>query len=274
VLLLDGELMSEPSHSHRPHSKTAAQPGLLSILLAGLAIYFVIAYAALPTAWRVVEDRHPALRDGPRITRTKSGIPGDPLNIALVGTEEELHRGMHAAGWLPADPITLRSSLRISADSVFRRPYPEAPVSNLYVRGRKQDYAFEQAVGPDPRQRHHVRFWQTDQREPDGRPLWIGAATLDTHVGFSHTTGQITHHIGPNVDAERDKILDDLQAAGWLTGVDWIAGYHTFKQGRNGGGDPWKTDGRLGVGLLKAPEQARETASGRGDVDSAGASRD
>jgi hypothetical protein len=27
-----------------------------------------------------------------------------------------------------------------------------------------QDLAFEQAVGPDPRQRHHVRFWETARR--------------------------------------------------------------------------------------------------------------
>jgi hypothetical protein len=216
-----------------------------------VAIYVAVAYLALPTAWRVMERRHPALADVPRITHTKNGIHGDPLNVALVATEAELHRGILAAGWLPADPITLESSLRIAADSVFRRSYPEAPVSSLYVWNRKQDLAFEQAAGNDPRKRHHVRFWQSDQRENDGRPLWIGAATFDAHVGLSHTTGQITHHIASDVDAERDKLLADLEQAGRLSAVEWYDGFQSPRQGRNGGGDRWVTDGRLPVGVFK-----------------------
>jgi len=236
---------AETSSIHAKHS-------LAWLITTLLTVYFVVAYIALPTAWRVATRKHPALADSPRITRTKNGIPGDPLNIALVGTEAELQRGLLAADWLPADPITLRSSLKISAASVLRRPYPEAPVSNLYVRGRKQDLAFEQAEGSDPRKRHHVRFWRSDRLEDDGRPLWIGAATFDSHVGFSHTTGQITHHIAADVDAERDKLLADLERAGRLAGVDWFDGFHAKLQGRNGGGDRWHTDGRLPVGVFKA----------------------
>ena len=33
--------------------------------------------------------------------------------------------------------------------------------------------------------------------------------------------------------------------------VHWIDGFHTECQGRNGGGDPWHTDGRLAVILLR-----------------------
>jgi len=185
----------------------------------------------------------------PRITLTANGIKGDPLNIALVGTEEEVDAAMLAAGWLPADPITLRSSLRIAAGTVLRRSYDTAPVSNLFVWGRKQDLAFQQSVGNDPRQRHHVRFWKSEKVDEHGRPLWAGAATFDTSVGFSRTTGQITHHIDADVDVERDKLLGDLHNAGVVAQVDWI-GYHTELQGRNGGGDPWHTDGRVPVVLL------------------------
>lgn len=251
------------SQGHRwvPKNEFHARHSLVWLITTLVALYLAVAYLALPTAWRVVERRHPALADAPRITRTKNGIPGDPLNIALVATESELHRGVLAAGWLPADPITLESSLRIAADSVFRRSYPEAPVSNLYVWGRKQDLAFEQAAGNDPRKRHHVRFWRSDRLESDGRPLWMGAATFDAHVGFSHTTGQITHHIASDVDAERDKLLADLQRAGRLSAVEWDDGFQPQHRGRNGGGDRWVTDGRLPIAIfVRAKEEAPRDA--------------
>jgi len=228
-----------------------ARHSLLWLMMTLIAAYVVVAYLALPTAWRVMSRRHPALSDAPRITRTKSGIHGDPLNISLVATEAELHHGLLAADWSPADALTMESSLRIAADTVFRRSYTDAPVSSLYLYGRKQDFAFEQPEGSDPRKRHHVRFWKSDKLEADGRPLWMGAATFDSHVGLSHTTGQITHHIGPDVDAERDKLLGDLERAGRLAEVEWYDGFQTKRQGDNGGGDRWFTDGRLPVGVLK-----------------------
>ena len=92
------------------------------------------------------------------------------------------------------------TSLRIAADTVLRRPDDDAPVSNLFLFSRKQDLAFEQPVGDSPRQRHHVRFWRWDKLYED-RTAWIGAATFDQSVGLSHTTGQVTHHIAPDVDA-------------------------------------------------------------------------
>ena len=40
------------------------------------------------------------------VTRTSQDIPGDPLNVGLIGSQEDVVRAMHAAGWSPADPIT------------------------------------------------------------------------------------------------------------------------------------------------------------------------
>lgn len=223
---------------------------LRRLLVMLLFVWLVAAYFLLPLAWRLVTRHHPAVEGMPRITVTGNGIPGDPLNIALVGTEEQVDAAMLDAGWLPADPLTLRSSLRIAAGTVLRRSYDTAPVSNLFVWGRKQDLAFQQPVGNDPRRRHHVRFWKSEKVDDNGRPLWAGAATFDTKVGFSRTTGQITHHIDADVDGERDKLLGDLQQAGVIAQVDWLIGFHEKLEGRNGGGDPWHTDGRAPVAYL------------------------
>lgn len=234
--------------------ETASMPRkkrrLMHLLVMLLIVWLVAAYFLLPLAWRVATRRHPAVEGMPRITHTANGIPGDPLNIALVGTEEEVDAAMLAAGWLPTDPITLKSSLRIAAGTVLRRAYDTAPVSNLFVWGRKQDLAFQQPVGNDPRRRHHVRFWKSEKVDETGRPLWAGAATMDISVGFSHTTGQITHHIDADVDMERDKLLGDLSRAGVIAQVDWLDGFHEKLEGRNGGGDPWHTDGRAPVAWL------------------------
>jgi hypothetical protein len=213
-------------------------------------VYTVSAYVVIPTLWRVEIIHHPALSGAPRVTHTAAGIPGDPLNIALVATEAELIKAMLAAGWHPADPITLESSLRMVSSTIFHRPYSDAPVSNLYLWGRKEDLAFEQPMGNDPERRHHVRFWRSAVVDAIERPLWIGAATYDVRVGFSHTTGQITHHIAPDVDAERDKLFNDLRRAGQLSEVFWVERFHQVLQGYNGGGDPYDTDGRLAVGVI------------------------
>lgn len=205
------------------------------------------------TVEKILLRRHPAFVDTPTIAQTAVGDPGDALNVALIGTEEQLLRALRSAGWHAADTVTLRSSLRIGLDTVFRRPYADAPVSNLFVWARKEDLAFEQPVGPDPRRRHHVRFWRSGQVDELGRPLWLGAATYDTGIGLSHRNGHITHHISPDIDGERDKLMGDLRSANFLTEAVWVEGFQPAASGRNGGGDTWRTDRRLALGIIAEP---------------------
>jgi len=212
-----------------------------------------VAYLLVPEAWYRYSKRHPALDDVPTITYTADGIPGDPLNVAAIATENELKLLMLAAKWYPADPLTLKSCLEIAEATVLKRPYDEAPVSSLYLYHRKEDLAFEKPVGDDPRQRHHVRFWKSDKFDSDGRPVWIGSVTYDRAVGLSHTTGQITHHIAADVDAERDGLIADWTATGRLEETYVVADFQKQKEGRNGGGDPWHTDGTLKVGVVAEP---------------------
>ena len=46
-------------------------------------------------------------------TRTPDGLLGDPVNIGLIGTEEQIHQVMQDAGWTRADDVTLVSSWKI-----------------------------------------------------------------------------------------------------------------------------------------------------------------
>jgi hypothetical protein len=207
------------------------------------------AIALQPAAPQV--EAHPALARAPRHARTKHGHVGDPVNVAFVGTDVELHRVLAASGWYAADPITLATSVRIAADVVLRKPYDHAPVSDLYLWERVQDAAFEQPVGDSPKQRHHVRFWRSAEVDRAGRPLWLGAATFDERVEISRTTGGITHRIAADIDAERNKLVTDAHRSGALGGFYWMDCFHPEREGRNGGGDPWFSDGRLAVGVIE-----------------------
>jgi hypothetical protein len=216
-----------------------------------LGVWLIAAYIAVPVLWKRYAQRHPSLEDVPGVTYTADGIPADPINVALIGTRAEVMKILLAAKWYPADKLTLRSSLEIAEASVLKREYDDAPVSSELLFSRKQDLAFEQAVGNNPRHRHHVRFWESDKRDPDGRPVWLGAAIFDTRVGLSRATGQITHETAPDVDAERDKLFDDLKQTGDLAEFIIVPGFHKVREGRNGEGNPWHTDGDLYEGVIK-----------------------
>lgn len=221
------------------------------IVFGVLVVYVAAAYLVVPHLWKRYAKRHPELEDQPGVTYTADGIPADPINVALVGTKTEVMAILVAAKWYPADPLTLKSCLQIADASVFKREDDDAPVSNEYLFGRKQDLSFEQPVGPDPRKRHHVRFWKSEKLSRDNRPVWIGSAIFDKRVGLSHTTGQITHETAPDVDAERDKLFEDLKQTGQLSQFEIVPGFHKVLEGKNGEGNPWYTDGDLYEGWIR-----------------------
>ncbi|MEO8495302.1 MAG: LssY C-terminal domain-containing protein [Planctomycetota bacterium] len=245
---MDAPTESEPSSAVRKRARlwTAVARGVGVFLLC----YVAISYLIVPQIWKSYARHRPSFDDNPRLTKTGDGHPGDALNVAVTGTESELTAIMSAAKWYPADPLGLRSDLRIGVDTVLERPYDEAPVSNLFLYSRREDFAFEQPVGNDPRHRHHVRFWRSEQTD-QGRPIWMGAATYDERVGLSHTTGQITHHTAPNIDTERAHVIETLQQTNDLAEMYKVPGFHTQLEGKNGGGDRWVTDGALWVGVIE-----------------------
>ena len=173
-----------------------------------------------------------------------NGIPSDPLNVRITASGAQLATAFAAVGWYRADEIALITSIRITLDAILKRKYASAPVSNLYLYGRRQDYAFERP-GSSVRQRDHVRFWDTGQEARDGRTEWIGGATKDIAVEFSRATHLPTHRIAPDVDAERAQLVRDLTARGWVVEQQWEAGWGHPVEMKNAMDDPWHSDGRV-----------------------------
>lgn len=216
-----------------------------------LAVYLSFAYVVLPRLW-IHHERQPGLAQKEAVTHTADGIPGDPLNVGLVGDKSDILKAMEAAGWVPADPITLKSSLEISASVVLDRPDDDAPVSPLYYDGRKQDLAFEKEIGRSADKRNHVRFWEALETGAEGRPVWLGSASQDAGVALSRDTAQVTHRIAPDVDDERDLLIGDLVAARVVTELYQVSGVGPTVSGRNGEGDRYFTDGEIHVAVLSA----------------------
>src|SRR5246500_197419 len=197
------------------------------ILAVGVT-YGIAAYLILPRAIRmglkILQSKHV-----PSYTITGDGLPGDPVNVVLVGTLQHLREAFAALGWSEADRLSLASSWGMARAFALNAPYPTAPFSTLYLFGRGQDIGFQKAIDNSPRKRHHIRFWALSlaraqdtwgaagfwlntARPPDNATvLWIGAGTRDTGLSLTRLTFQITHATDSDTNAERDYIVGELR---------------------------------------------------------------
>src|SRR5215470_3237699 len=197
-------------------------------ILAVAVTYGIAAYIVLPRAIRMGLKILQSKRV-PSYTITGDGLPGDPVNVVLVGTLRQLREAFAALGWSEADRLSLASSWRMVRAFVLNAPYPTAPFSTLYLFGRGQDVGFQKAIDNSPRKRHHIRFWALSQmrarqswgtadfwlgteRPPDNESvLWIGAGTRDTGLSLTRLSFQITHATDSDTNAERDFIVGELR---------------------------------------------------------------
>lgn len=235
-------------------------------LLAVAFTYAVAAYLILPRAVRIglrILQRHRV----PSYTITSDGLPGDPVNLALVGTMEQLRAAYRIAGWSEADRLSIASSWRMVRAFVLNRPYPTAPFSTLFLFGRGQDVGFQRAIDDSPRKRHHVRFWglppdRAEQaldtrafwnaapRPQEGESvLWVGAATRDTGISLTRLTFQITHATDADTNEERDFIISELQSHQVIENVHSYASGERLAIGRV---NRYVTDGEVSVADLVA----------------------
>jgi hypothetical protein len=190
----------------------------------------------------------------PMRTATHAGVPGDPINLAFVGSHETLMEAFNKIGALEAQALSLRSDLRIATAALARKSYPTAPVSDLFLFKRAEDFAIEYELGWVA-QRYHARFWQTGRQDAaTQRELWLGAISTDIGIEVlhrHHLPVGTTHRIDPDLDAARDALLLVLLEAGLVEAVVRQPGIGPTTDGRNGGGDPFFTDGDVVVVAFK-----------------------
>lgn len=210
----------------------------LPFFAALILAYIVSAYFILP---RLIHLFLLIFRRGriPRFTRASDGFYTDPVNLILLGTQTELKNVFKKIGWSVADKLTPKSILKMIRTFILNKPYSQAPFGLFFLFGRKQDIGFQQAIGHSPRQRHHIRFWATNN------DIWIGACSEDLGFGLTQFTYQFTHRINPNVDQEREYILSVLKQANCLKEIVYY-NPGTFKVGK------YTSDGRIAVAVLRS----------------------
>jgi hypothetical protein len=185
--------------------------------------------------------------DYPLETTTKSGKPGDPINVLIIGSQELIIKSFKEAGWEISDPITDETSAKIAIDSVGNLPYPTAPESNLYLYHRKQDLAFEKPTHT-VQLRGHIRLWKTNTMISH-EEVWIGSATYDHGIELSGRNYLPTHHIAPSVDEERQRVVQDLKP--FMKSTQLVSFDQPNLFGFNGGDDWYFTDGNIAVLSVK-----------------------
>lgn len=207
-------------------------------LFAIVILWLMLAYGELPRLW----SKHEHKKVGPRqeiVSYTSQDIPADPINLRITGDSKSIDCVFRRAGWSMADPLSAQSGFEIVRSVLLSASYPGAPVSSLYFQDRLQDVAYERDEGLTAHRRHHVRLWRVAANQ------WLGAATFDRGVGLALFTLQVTHHIGSNVDAERDAVGALLKKSGARFAGTQTSNIVPGQWRRNGAGDRYVSDGQI-----------------------------
>ncbi len=196
------------------------------------------------------DDLRRALEQLPCCTTNKKGRQqGDPLNLVLIGQQNDLFPAMIRRGWHGTEIIWSKAVWRTLKSFLRGSRYRYSPVSPLYVYQRRQDLAAQKARGTI-HERNHLRLWMTPLRFR-GNPVWIGQISRDIGVKFTLKSPTIsTHVIDPDVDEARRYLIEDLAYSQALARFGFVKGVgHVSKDAprKNLVGDPYYTDGLRAV---------------------------
>jgi hypothetical protein len=180
---------------------------------------------------------------------------GDPLNIVIVGESSDVLNSLSRSGWSFTHRIDLNTVRREIGAAISGEAYPVAPVSSLFVFGRKQDVALQRARRSIA-QRNHLRLWLAPFRF-EGRPVWIGQISRDIGIKITPKSPTLTTHIiDPEVDTTREYLLHSLIAEGFVDRFGFVKGSAAgtpLQPRRNLTGDPYHSDG-LRLVVILSPE--------------------
>lgn len=182
----------------------------------------------------------------PLYSETLTGKTMEPINFIYVGSGQQIEQLFLSHGWYKADPSTLSNTLKALSVGFQGQQYLNAPVTPSYLAAKPEDLAFQKPTDSNTlRQRHHTRLWRTNFKLANGQEIWVATASYDEGIEFGGPAKLPTHHIDPNIDAERSYIVSSLglKDIGYLQVVNPQAG-------KNASGDTFFTDGKAVVAKL------------------------
>jgi hypothetical protein len=187
----------------------------------------------------------------PRRVSDPKGNPGDRVNFAIVGSEDQMKEAFKTAGWVIVDKDVRDTVLNGAIATFSKQAYLTMPMSPLQLFGRNQDYGFAHAEPVSVvKQRHHFRIWKSPYGA-GGSTVWIGAGTHDTGFERDQRNNGLTHKIDPDTDKERDYIVETLNQTGAVVKTDYITPKDTITKAKTATGEEFSSDGRIRIVWLR-----------------------
>jgi hypothetical protein len=166
-------------------------------------------------------------------------VEAEPLNLLVAAARADVEAAFTEAGWTATERLWAKAGpaafVALAAKHGFR------PAGAPALDGQDAALSFEKQANTLA-QRHRVRLWARPETLA-GRPVWIGSAVRAADLVFDKAAGTYAHKPDPKVDAEREKVVQDLVFAGRVNARGLVA----RKDARGAAGD----DGRLAAVILK-----------------------
>ena len=182
-------------------------------------------------------------------TTTSRMVDADLVNLAFLGSREQVESAFRHAGWNTSDVSSKRTFINSFYAFLNDSGYAKAPMRPLLLDGKLPDMSFQKSLNSYAK-RDHLRIWQWPSSEK-GEPVWLSSSTHDTGATLSVKYHRFLHHIDPYIDEERSKVIRDISLAGCVKSVFFVSrpSVHSFSQ--NAIGDLVRTDGELAVVQLQ-----------------------
>ena len=173
----------------------------------------------------------------------------DVVNLAFIGSREQVEAAFEQAGWSTSDPFTRHSFVHTFYAFLNNSTYEQAPMKTLLLDGKPADMNWQKSLNSYNR-RDHLRIWQWSETS-DSETVWLSSSTHDTRATLSVKHHEFVHHIAPDIDDERSTVIRDLELAGCVSAVHFVPRPGMSNLTQNANGDTVRTDGELAVVQLK-----------------------
>jgi hypothetical protein len=183
-----------------------------------------------------------------RVTTTKH-VAADLLNLVFVGSEAQVTAAFRVAGWHNADPASKTTWMKNLYALLNNSGYAQQPMMTFLLNGKAEDMNWQKNLNSYGR-RDHLRIWQWPSAGTT-ESVWVASSTHDTGAALAVKYKGFVHHIAPDIDDERSTVIRDLNFAGCVRSVTYVARREVPASMHNATGDVMRTDGSVAVVTLR-----------------------
>jgi len=209
----------------------------------------IAAHESAPPAKTDSDRLDHLVRHLPSRVTTEKDVDADVINIVFLGSENAVKSAFREAGWDNADPVSRHTALKSFYALLNNSGYARQPMMTFYLDGRPEDMNWQKSLNSYDH-RDHLRIWKWNSGE-SGEQVWISSSTHDIGAVLALRHKAFVHHIAPAIDEERSTVIRDLDFAGCVSSVSYIARRDVPTATRNAIGDVMRTDGSVAVVTLQ-----------------------